>query len=160
MRHNAPAPHINVQIAARYADRVTPNLLRAAARAALAHQDVTDRVELTIVITGNAQIRRLNRQFRHIDRPTDVLSFSADDELSAGRVARYLGDVIISYPTAKAQAIGGDHAVEAELQLLVVHGILHLLGHDHYTRVEKAIMWQAQREILLGIGAALIEPKD
>jgi probable rRNA maturation factor len=160
MRHNPPASRIHVQVASRYADRVKPSQLKAAARAVLAQQGMTERVELTIVITGNAPIRKLNRQFRHIDRPTDVLSFNADEEPSTGRVARYLGDVIISYPTARAQATAGHHPVEAELQLLVVHGVLHLLGHDHAACAEKAIMWQAQRETLLRMGAAITEPKD
>lgn len=161
--------HIHVQITPRYVDEVRPALLRKAARATLDQQGVTSRVELTIVITGNAQLRALNREFRHVDAPTDVLSFATYTSLQpaaelshrAGRSrAQYLGDVIISYPTAKAQAKVGGHPIEAELQLLAVHGVLHLLGHDHYSRAEKAMMWQAQREILHSIGAAMAEPTE
>ncbi len=149
-----PKAIIHVESGARYAEHVSIRQLTKAARAALDQQRVADRVELTIVITGNAQLRKLNRQFRHIDAPTDVLSFNADDGTA------YLGDIVISYPKAKAQAQAGGHPVEAELQLLVVHGVLHLLGHDHYTRAEKAKMWAAQSAVLQSIGAAITEPKE
>ena len=145
---------IYTQIAARYVDLIKPARLKQAAHAALDQQRVTARVELTIVIAGNAQLRQLNRQFRHIDAPTDVLSFNAADETA------YLGDVIISYPQAKAQARAGGHPIEAELQLLVVHGVLHLLGHDHATAAEKAQMWSAQAAALRSIRAAITEPAE
>lgn len=145
---------IHTQIAPRYVDLIEPARLKRAANAALDQQRVADRVELTIVIAGNAQLRRLNRQFRHIDAPTDVLSFNAEDETA------YLGDVIISYPQAKAQARAGGHPIEAELQLLVVHGVLHLLGHDHDTAAKKAQMWQAQAAALRSIRAAITEPME
>ncbi len=149
-----PTLRIHVHIAPRYTRHVKPALLKEAARGALAHQGRPDRAELTVVVTGAAQLRKLNRQFRHIDKPTDVLSFGNDQP------AAYLGDVIISYPTARAQANARGHPVDAELRLLVVHGVLHLLGHDHDTRTEKAVMWQAQREILQSMGAVITEPKD
>jgi probable rRNA maturation factor len=169
LRNTQHVAHINVQVTQRYLDKVKPALLRKAARATLEQQGVTSRVELTIVITGNAQLRALNREFRHVDAPTDVLSFAtytspqpaAESSHGTSRShTRYLGDVIISYPTAKAQAKVGGHPIEAELQLLAIHGVLHLLGHDHYSRAEKATMWQAQREILRGIGAATAEPTE
>jgi probable rRNA maturation factor len=145
---------IHMQIAPRYVDLIKPARLKQAAKAALDQQRATDRTELTIVIAGNAQLRQLNRQFRHIDAPTDVLSFNAADETA------YLGDVIISYPQAKAQARVGGHPIEAELQLLVVHGVLHLLGHDHATPAKKAQMWRAQAAALRSIHAAITELTD
>jgi probable rRNA maturation factor len=148
---------INVQIGARYAGQVKPALLRKTAQATLDQQRVKHRVELTVVITGNAQLRALNRTFRDVDEPTDVLSFATTDHLQPDTV--YLGDVVISYPKAKEQAKAGGHSVEAEVQLLVVHGVLHLLGHDHYTEAEKNVMWKAQAATLKKIGAALTEPK-
>jgi probable rRNA maturation factor len=148
---------INTQIGARYADKVKPALLRKAAQATLDQQRVKHHVELTIVITGNAQLRALNRTFRDVDAPTDVLSFATTDQLQPDTL--YLGDVVISYSKAKEQAKAGRHPVEAEVQLLVVHGVLHLLGHDHYTEAEKNVMWKAQAATLKKIGAALTEPK-
>ena len=111
---------------------------------------------MTIVVTGNAQLRALNRAFREVDAPTDVLSFSVDDQ--PGPDAVYLGDVVISYPQARVQARSGGHPADAELQLLVVHGVLHLLGHDHYDEAEKKVMWKAQAAVLKKLGAAITEP--
>jgi probable rRNA maturation factor len=148
---------INIQTGARYADKVKPALLRKTAQATLDQQRVKNHVELTIVITGNAQLRALNRTFREVDAPTDVLSFATTDQLQPDTV--YLGDVIISYSKAKEQAQAGGHPVEAEVQLLVVHGVLHLLGHDHYTEAEKNVMWKAQAAALKKLGAAVTEPK-
>jgi probable rRNA maturation factor len=148
---------IDVQVAARYRDKVTQRALRAAAQATLDQQRIKRRVELTIVITGNAQLRSLNRAFREIDAPTDVLSFAVDEQLRPDTV--YLGDVIISYPRAREQARTGGHPTGAELQLLVVHGVLHLLGHDHDTDAEKSVMWKAQAAVLKKLGTAITEPK-
>ncbi len=86
-----------------------------------------------------------------------MLSFQAD-ELDPETGRRYLGDVIISYPRAQAQAQAGGHALPAELQLLVVHGVLHLLGHDHGAPAEKEAMWALQAEILQRLGCAISSP--
>lgn len=151
----AQVARIDVQIAPRYQAKVKPSLLRTAAQATLDQQRLKRHVELTIVITGNAQLRALNRVFRKIDAPTDVLSFVTDERPRPDTV--YLGDVIISYPKAREQAQAGGHPVEAELQLLAVHGVLHLLGHDHYTRAEKNVMWKAQAAVLKKLGAVITE---
>ena len=153
----AQTARIDVQIAARYRARVKPAALRQAAQGALHQQRVKRRVEMTIVVTGNAQLRALNRVFREVDAPTDVLSFSTDDQPGPDTV--YLGDVVISYPQAREQARSGGHPVEAELQLLVVHGVLHLLGHDHYTEAEQQVMWKAQAAALKKLGAVITEPQ-
>jgi probable rRNA maturation factor len=113
---------------------------------------------LTLVITGDEHIQALNRQYRAIDAPTDVLAF-ADEETTQAFVtapdeAAYLGDVIISCPRAEAQAQAAGHPLETELQLLVVHGVLHLLGHDHATPAQKRKMWAAQTEILDSIASS------
>jgi probable rRNA maturation factor len=84
---------------------------------------------------------------------TDVLAFPSE-ESDPDSGARYLGDVLISIPRAAEQAAVAGHSLEAEAQLLVVHGVLHLLGHDHTVAADKARMWAAQAEILgeLGLG--------
>ncbi len=161
-RSTQHAARINTNIAARYEDKVKPTRLKEAAQAVLDQQRIHGKVEITIAITGDAQLRALNLAFRKINKPTDVLSFglepAEDTEPSEGR--QYLGDVIISYPMARAQAKAGGHPIEAELQLLVVHGVLHLLGHDHYTPKEKAKMWKAQSKILKLIGSAITGPTE
>jgi probable rRNA maturation factor len=114
-----------------------------------------------VVITGETEIRQLNRQYRGLDVPTDVLSFQAG-YLDPEDGSTYLGDVIISAPQAQAQAETRGHALSDEIQLLVVHGALHLLGHDHTDPDEKARMWAAQVAILaqLGVSAQVLDAAE
>jgi probable rRNA maturation factor len=128
------------------------DLLERASRAALDLSGAPD-ADLTIVLVDDARIQGLNRDFLGNDVPTDVLSFPADEsDPETGR--RYLGDVIISFARAAEQARERGHAVEAEMQLLVVHGVLHLLGHDHTEVGEKDRMWAAQAEVLVRLGVS------
>ena len=133
--------------------------LRAAARAALDHGSAPAPAELTVLITGDDALQALNRQFLGHDEPTDVLSFpSTEADPDTGR--RYLGDIAISLAAARRQAQEGGHATLAELQLLVVHGTLHLLGHDHAVAAQKKRMWAAQAEILTSLDAGITGPAD
>jgi len=144
---------IHLDILEAYRSQIYPRLIESAAKATLQHQDVPADAELTIVITSDEQIHDLNTQFRGVDAPTDVLSFPAElTDPESG--APYLGDVVIAFPRAESQSRAGGHEIAAELQLLIIHGILHLLGHDHADQQEKDHMWAAQAEILgqLGIG--------
>lgn len=81
---------------------------------------------VSLLFCGDQQMRGLNRSFRQIDRPTDVLSFPSNDE-------RFLGDLAIDVPYAARQARKRGHGLDREIQILLTHGILHLLGHDHET---------------------------
>lgn len=126
-------------------------LLERAARAALSHQKQSPDIDLSIVLTDDKRLRQLNRDYLGIDSSTDVLSFPAS-EPDPETGAPYLGDILISIPRAKAQARAAGHALEAEVQLLVVHGMLHLLGHDHAKAAEKSKMWKAQAGILAELG--------
>lgn len=131
-------------------------LLEHAARATLDLSGAPD-ADLTVMLTGDSRIQVLNRDFLGKDTPTDVLSFPADEpDPQTGR--RYLGDVIVSLPRAIEQAGERGHSIEAEVQLLVVHGVLHLVGHDHAEAGEKARMWAAQAEVLnrLGVSPAIV----
>jgi probable rRNA maturation factor len=120
------------------------------AAAALHHEGAGG--EVTLVITDDKGIRELNRDFLGEDVPTDVLAFSAQEAVQpfvvAPEAGGYLGDVIVSYPRAAAQAEEYGHPVERELDLLIVHGLLHLLGYDHATEAEKDVMWARQEAIL------------
>jgi len=113
----------------------------------LRHQEIAGLVELSIVIEDDDYIRQLNKDYRGFDSATDVLSFPSD-EFDPDSNSQYIGDIIISFPMAQKQAQASGHPVQNEITLLAVHGILHLLGHDHETLQEKVIMWQAQSEIL------------
>ena len=121
---------------------------------------------LTIVITDDEAVQTLNRDYRGVDAPTDVLSFAAQEgaetepvladlppELVA-EMGNYLGDVLIAYPYAAHQAAHYQNSIQAELRLLAVHGVLHLLGYDHATPEEEAAMWARQSEILAAFGDA------
>jgi probable rRNA maturation factor len=130
-----------------------PVILERAALQVLEHAGADPNAEATIVLSDDAQLQDLNRQFLDIDAPTDVLSFPGG-ETDPDSQALYLGDVIISLSRARAQAAAGGYALQDELQLLVVHGVLHLLGHDHAEEGEKAVMWAAQAEILESLGCA------
>jgi probable rRNA maturation factor len=131
------------------------DLLERAARAALEHQSADPDAEISIVLTDDAQLRELNRDYLGIDAPTDVLSFPAS-ESDPDTGARYLGDILISVPRAAKQAKAAGHDLQGELQLLVVHGVLHLLGHDHAKAKEKSRMWAAQAEVLERLGLSQI----
>ena len=127
-----------------------------AASVALKQQSAPDDSELTIVLTDDEQLQDLNRDYRDIDAPTDVLSFPAS-EADPETGARYLGDILISVQRAEEQAAAAGHPLEAELQLLVVHGVLHLLGYAHGEADEKARMWAAQSEVLASLGLSGIK---
>jgi len=148
---------VDLQIAPAYVDLVSSERLRAATRAALREEERagTGVVELTLVLTDDSGIQSLNRDFLGNDAPTDVLAFSAIEDdgpfISAPEAGGYLGDIIVSYPRAVAQAQEQGHSPEQELDLLIVHGILHLLGYDHADDEEKAAMWARQDAILVGL---------
>ena len=138
---------------------VPKDLLERATRAALEHQSESPNSELTIVLTDDARLKELNRDYLGIDAPTDVLSFPAS-ETDPETGARYIGDILISIPRARSQAKAAGHPLESEVQLLVVHGVLHLLGHDHANAEEKSRMWKAQGEILTHLGLGGIQIRE
>jgi probable rRNA maturation factor len=142
---------IQIKIDERYASLTRPDPLRRAAEAALAHQQAPDGARLSVVVTDDDELRRLNEEYLGHNAVTDVLAFP-DGDTDPETGAPYLGDVIIAFPQAASQAEAAGHPVIEELQLLVVHGVLHLLEHDHYEPGEKARMWAAQDEILTGLG--------
>lgn len=135
------------------------NVLKRATQAALNHESQSLDSELSIVLTDDARLHQLNRDYLGIDVPTDVLSFPAS-ETDPDTGASYIGDILISIPRAQAQADAAGHPLEAEVQLLVVHGVLHLLGYDHADAEEKALMWKAQAEILTGLGLGTIQIRE
>ncbi len=147
----------------------TDELVRAA-QATLRHKKVV-RGEIAIAITDDETVQALNRQHRHLDAPTDILSFgSAPDGVEsdgvesgslklvlpaelAEEMASFLGDLVVAYPYTQRQAARLGRSLADELRLLVVHGTLHLLGHDHATPAEEAAMWALQDEILAELAA-------
>ena len=122
----------------------------------LSHLRVQPAAQVTVLLTDDDRIRQLNKEFLGHDEPTDVLSFPAGESMPGADT--YLGDIAISLPKATRQAEAGGHGVASEMQLLVVHGTLHLLGYDHSEADDKAEMWRIQGEILEGLGSNLPAP--
>jgi probable rRNA maturation factor len=162
---------ISIDIAEEYIDAVDADALRSAIQATL-HQAGRDEAELTLVITDDAEIRELNRTYRGIDTPTDVLSFVAFDTVAADAprlviaddaavdLANYLGDIVIAYPYSERQARRFNNSILSELRLLAVHGTLHLLGYDHDTPEQEADMWALQDQILIELGERGLSRRD
>ena len=131
------------------------------ARPTLAHE-VPAQCEVAVRITDDAELHALNQTYRHIDQPTDVLSFAADND-DTGDVAfvlppdlpHFLGDIVLSYERVLAQAAEYGHTSERELAYLVAHGTLHLLGFDHECGAADAALMRQHEEaamLLLGLG--------
>ncbi|MCB0190098.1 MAG: rRNA maturation RNase YbeY [Caldilineaceae bacterium] len=188
---------IHIEIDDTFIEAVDPASLQLAAELTLAACGESAGL-LSLVITDDATVQELNRTYRGIDSPTDVLSFAnqdptpmpsylppigdADEERAADTVAAtemawttvaedesgadesqlpdelaaelatYLGDILIAYPYAARQAADYENSVAAELRLLTVHGVLHLLGYDHASAEEEAEMWSIQRQVLAHFG--------
>jgi probable rRNA maturation factor len=104
---------------------------------------------LSLSLVDDASIRSLNRQYRGKDTPTDVLSFALDG--APGEAERLLGDVVISVETARRQAAGYDAPIQREIYRLLIHGLLHLKGHDHNERAERRIMEREERRLAQSI---------
>ena len=138
---------------------IPAELVENTAAAALRHQSAPESADLTIVLSDDKQLHELNLQWMGVDGPTDVLSFPSD-EIDPENGNRYLGDILISVQRAAEQAKAAGHSVEAETQLLIVHGVLHLMGHDHAEADEKARMWKAQAEILAQLGLGSLEIRE
>ena len=119
---------------------------------AIEHEKLNN-LEFNIIIVDNEKIQELNRDFRGIDRPTDVITFALEDNEDFPEMdIRILGDIYISIDKAKGQAIEYGHSFLRELSFLTIHGFLHLLGYDHMNEDEEKVMFSKQEEILDGFG--------
>ena len=165
-----------------YAELVDSKRIVSAIHATLARLNIAD-ADLSIVVASDEEVQTLNRDYRSIDAPTDVLRFPAqddggapqgdeeapqsEDEVAAGEtpdelraeIERQLGDVIIAFPYASRQATHFGNSAADEILLLAVHGTLHMLGYDHTTLEEEAEMWQLQEETLAGHGVQALSQR-
>lgn len=126
--------------------------LIALAHHALATLKIPDGAELSIVLADPERMAELKGTWLGEQKPTDVLAFPMDGLELPEEGPLVLGDVVLCPSVAREQAITAGHAIEAELDLLLVHGILHLLGHDHSSAEEKAVMWAEQDRVLFAFG--------
>jgi probable rRNA maturation factor len=122
----------------------------------LEREEASASIELSIALVDLAEMTELNGQYRGKDGPTDVLSFECDDLCAVTDPDEpvMLGDVVIAPEVAEAQAVEYGHTVEEELNLLLVHGVLHLLGYDHEDDGDAEVMQARERALLLAWSAA------
>jgi probable rRNA maturation factor len=148
---------LELDIAPQFEEDVDSELLQNVLTNVLTANRVSGPVELSMVITDDAELHELNLQYRGIDAPTDVLSFSqaeasvghaADDFPASGDMARPLGDVIISGDRVRSQAAEFGHGRRRELAYLAVHGLLHVLGYDHENDIDRQTMRLAEEAAL------------
>ena len=110
-------------------------------------------VIFSVIFIDNKTIRQINKQYRGIDKETDVISFALEDNKDIDlEIGRLLGDIYISVPKMKMQAKEYGHSEKREMYFLIIHGLLHLLGYDHMTKEEEEIMFKEQELILDGYG--------
>lgn len=129
---------------------------RAAAAAVAAARQAEAAAEISIVLADDAFVRELNKAWRHVDAPTNVLAFpcsaAGDPAIDGGE--RLLGDVVMAFETARVEADRMGLPLRNHVAHLIVHGVLHLLGYDHETDAEAAAMEQLEVEALAGLGIA------
>ena len=119
---------------------------------ALKHENVSNAI-MNVIIIDNDKIHKINREYRGIDRPTDVISFALeDDKTFVDTDFRVLGDIYISIDKVFEQSKAYGHSFRRELSFLTVHGILHLLGYDHMIKSDEEIMFKKQNDILNELG--------
>lgn len=131
----------NYPIEASYEDT-----MKSIASLALKKEGFEDNYEVGLTYVSKDEIKDLNREYRDIDKVTDVLSFPLIEDFSSDETL--LGDVVISYEVAEEQAKDYGHSLEREIMFLFTHSILHLLGYDHIEDEDRVIMEERQREIL------------
>lgn len=138
--------------------RVFEEIIEKVALESLRYEEFETSCEISVSIVNNEEICQINKQFRDIDRPTDVLSFPLLSFEEGERIERnedgevLLGDIIISYEKAQEQAAEYGHSFEREIAFLTAHSMLHLLGYDHMEADEEAEMFGRQKEILILAG--------
>lgn len=161
-----PEYTIDLQIDDAFAEQVDAAALERVALATLAQVGAAS-AALTVVVTDDEAVQTLNRDYRGVDAPTDVLSFATHGDAGNGEdamlaippelaaeLAAYLGDIVIAAPYAERQAAHYGNSLIDELRLLTVHGVLHLLGYDHATPEDDDAMWALQSAVLEATGSA------
>lgn len=108
--------------------------------------------EVSITFVGKDEIHQLNKEFRKVDRPTDVLSFPMDTDFMVEGMDAMLGDIVICMDVAKEQAADFGHSLDREIMYLTCHSTLHLLGYDHMTDDEKKEMRTREKEVMKILG--------
>lgn len=142
----------NIEIINETNKKIDINDLNNVIEYALKHENVENAI-MNVIIIDNEKIHKINKEYRGIDRPTDVISFALeDDKTFINTDFRVLGDIYISIDKVFEQADAYGHSFRRELSFLTVHGILHLLGYDHMEKSDEEIMFGKQEDILNELG--------
>lgn len=143
------------RIASKEVCQLIEEVLQFAAR----EEQIAEGAEVSITFMSDEEIQEVNREYRGIDAPTDVISFALEEEaegelliISTEEMPLMLGDIIISLDTAKRQSEEYNHSFEREMGFLALHGLLHLLGYDHMNEVDEQKMFGRQKAILDAFG--------
>lgn len=149
---------IDIQINPRFSGQADTALVECAVQAVITVEQVQGSLEVSVLITDDAELHELNREYRGVDAPTDVLSFADEEDEPEGatfvrppELPRYLGDIAISYERVLAQAAEYGHTPARELAYLTAHGMLHLLGYDHERGPEDAATMRAREEAAMEV---------
>jgi probable rRNA maturation factor len=128
-------------------------LVRRCCNATLVNENFEGSAEVNVTFVDDAQIKELNSNYRHIDKPTDVLSFPMGEngkfDIDPDTGAFVLGDVVISLETAERQANAYSHTLQEEVTFLTVHSVLHLLGYDHVNGGLEAMKMRDREQVIL-----------
>lgn len=128
------------------------------AKVAFSYLNIKENYEVDVSLVDDETIHQVNRDYRNVDRVTDVISFAFNDDkdpkdqINSLDVQKMLGEILICLPQAKRQAVEIGNSLERELSFLFTHGLLHLLGYDHMTPEDEAIMFPLQEKILGLVG--------
>ena len=128
------------------------------AKVAFSYLNIKENYEVDVSLVDDETIHQVNRDYRNVDRVTDVISFAFNDDkdpkdqINSLDVQKMLGEILICLPQAKRQAVEIGNSLERELSFLFTHGLLHLLGYDHMTPEDEAIMFPLQEKILSLVG--------
>lgn len=160
---------IDVRIFPEFRGKTSISRLRLVVQKTLETVEEPTKASVSLVITDDDTVQELNKSYRGLDETTDVLAFAfnhpghyegndkppnilEDPFVTLANTDSFLGEVIVSYPQCKRQAQTKKHSIEDELNLLVTHGVLHLVGYDHYTDDEERIMQELEVSTLTKLG--------
>ncbi len=148
---------ITIHVRKPYSHRVSKKRILYVVENSLREIQPNGKLDLSVIICSDPEIISLNTMYRQINHPTDVLSF-ANNEYDPDTQSKNLGDIVISFDTASIQAKQANNDLQTEIDMLVIHGLLHLLGFDHNNEINKNNMWKNQYKLheKLGIAAKFL----
>lgn len=142
---------ISIHVRKPYIRKVSKKRIIHVVKQTLIDQQQDESFDLSILVCSDMEITTFNKMYRQIDQPTDVLSF-ANNDIDPETNSRNLGDIVVSFDTAYSQAKQAKNDLQTEIDMLIIHGVLHLLGFDHDDVTNKSIMWKNQYKLHKKLG--------